>query len=128
LAVSSRDGGGAPSSRLETTKMAGDGNEVIATVRDLGVSVAVRNLDETARWYWPYLGFEEVLEREFPEYGTRIVFLEANGILMELIEDEKWQAINRPDPPQHTTVQGVSQITFRVADIQTVIDRRARES
>lgn len=106
--------------------MAGNGNEVIATVRDLGVSLAVRNLDETARWYRHYLGFEEVLKREFPEYGTRIVFLEANGIRIELIEDEKWQAINRPDPPHHTTVQGVSQITFRVPDIQAVIDRVKR--
>jgi hypothetical protein len=29
---------------LETTKMAGNGNEVIATVRDLGVSLAVKEM------------------------------------------------------------------------------------
>lgn len=49
--------------------------------------------------------------------------METNGVIIELIEDKKWQPINRPNPPQHTTVQGVSQITFKVDDIQAVIEK-----
>jgi methylmalonyl-CoA/ethylmalonyl-CoA epimerase len=94
---------------------------VVATVKNLGISLAVSNLEETAKWYQENLGFEEVLRREFPEYGTRIVFLEVNGIRIELIEDQKWHPIDRPNPPQHTTIQGVSQITFKVDNIEEVI-------
>lgn len=100
-----------------------DNTEVLATVKSLGISIAVFNLAATAKWYKEQLGFEEVLRREFPEFGTRIVFLETNGVRIELIEDKKWQPVNRPNPPQHTTIQGVSQITFKVDDIQKVIER-----
>jgi predicted enzyme related to lactoylglutathione lyase len=96
---------------------------LLATVKHLGVSIAVSNLEATARWYKEQLGFEEVLRREFPEFGTRIVFIETNGVRIELIEDKNWHPINRPDPPQHTSIQGVSQITFKVDDIQTAIAR-----
>jgi methylmalonyl-CoA/ethylmalonyl-CoA epimerase len=83
----------------------------------------VSNLESTAKWYKEQLGFEEVLRREFSEYGTRIIFLEVNGVRIELIEDQKWRPIDRPNPPQHTTVQGVSQITFKVDNIEEVIER-----
>jgi methylmalonyl-CoA/ethylmalonyl-CoA epimerase len=95
----------------------------LATVKSLGISLAVSNLESTAKWYKEQLGFEEVLRREFSEYGTRIVFLEVNGVRIELIEDQKWHPIDRPNPPQHTTVQGVSQITFKVDNIEEVIER-----
>lgn len=94
---------------------------LLTTVKNLGISIAVSNLETTAQWYKEQLGFDEVLRREFPEFGTRIVFLETNGVRIELIEDKNWQPIDRPNPPQHTTVQGVSQITFKVDDIQSVI-------
>ena len=95
----------------------------ITSVKNIGVSLAVKNLDATSKWYQEHLGFKESLRRDFPNYGTRIVFLETNGVRIELIEDQKWRPINRPNPPQHTTVQGVSQITFRVDDIQEVIEQ-----
>ncbi|MBE9098319.1 VOC family protein [Vacuolonema iberomarrocanum] len=96
---------------------------VLAEVNDISVSLAVKDLDATAKWYQDYLGFKQVLFRDFPEYGTRIVFLEINGISIELIEDQKWTAIARPNPPQHTTVQGVSQVRFMVHDIEKVLER-----
>ena len=95
----------------------------LANVTTLGLSLAVRDLDATATWYKEQLGFREVLHRDFPEYGTRIVFLRANDVVIELIEDQKWTPVDRPNPPQHTTVQGVSQIAFRVDDIQAVVDK-----
>ncbi|NEQ43027.1 MAG: VOC family protein [Leptolyngbya sp. SIOISBB] len=96
---------------------------MLAEVNNISVSFAVKDLDETAKWYQDYLGFRQVLFRDFPEYGTRIVFLEINGISIELIEDQKWTAIARPNPPQHTTIQGVSQVRFMVDDIEKVVER-----
>ena len=96
---------------------------LITAVTNVEVSLAVKDLEATARWYRDNLGFQETLRREFPEYGTRIVFLEANGVVIELIEDQKWRAIDRPNPPQHTTIQGVSQIRFKVQNIEQVVER-----
>jgi methylmalonyl-CoA/ethylmalonyl-CoA epimerase len=96
---------------------------IISNVNNVEVSLAVKDMEATSQWYQVYLGFRETFRREFPEYGTRIVFLETNGVVLELIEDQKWQPIDRPDPPKHTTVQGVSQIRFKVKDIETVVER-----
>jgi methylmalonyl-CoA/ethylmalonyl-CoA epimerase len=96
---------------------------LITVVTNVEVSLAVKDLEATARWYRDNLGFQETLRREFPEYGTRIVFLEVNGVVIELIEDQKWRAIDRPNPPQHTTIQGVSQIRFKVQNIEQVVER-----
>jgi catechol 2,3-dioxygenase-like lactoylglutathione lyase family enzyme len=96
---------------------------LITAVTNVEVSLAVKDLEATARWYRDNLGFQEILRREFPEYGTRIMFLEVNGVVIELIEDQKWQAIDRPNPPQHTTIQGVSQIRFKVHNIEQVVER-----
>ena len=96
---------------------------LITAVTNVEVSLAVKDLEATARWYRDNLGFQETLRREFPEYGTRIMFLEVNGVVIELIEDQKWQAIDRPNPPQHTTIQGVSQIRFKVHNIEQVVER-----
>jgi catechol 2,3-dioxygenase-like lactoylglutathione lyase family enzyme len=96
---------------------------LITNVTSIEVSLAVKDLESTSLWYQTYLGFREVLRRDFPEYGTRIVFLETNNVVIELIEDQQWKPVDRPNPPQHTTVQGVSQIRFNVKDIQGVVDR-----
>jgi methylmalonyl-CoA/ethylmalonyl-CoA epimerase len=99
---------------------------LITAITNVEVSLAVKDLEATARWYRDNLGFQETLRREFPEYGTRIVFLEVNGVVIELIEDQKWRAIDRPNPPQHTTIQGVSQIRFKVQNIEQVVERVKR--
>lgn len=96
---------------------------LITNINNVEVSLAVKNMEATSQWYQQYLGFQETLRRDFPEYGTKIVFLETNGVVIELIEDQKWQPIDRPNPPQHTTIQGVSQIRFKVQNIQEVVDR-----
>jgi methylmalonyl-CoA/ethylmalonyl-CoA epimerase len=92
-------------------------------VTSIEVSLAVKDLESVSLWYQNYLGFKVVFSRDFPEYGTRIVFLEINNVVIELIEDKLWKPVDRPNPPQHTTIQGVSQIRFNVKDIQGVVDR-----
>ena len=92
-------------------------------VRNLSLSLAVGNLDATAKWYHDNLGFEIVQRKDFAEYATRIVFMEVNGFRLELIEDKRWKPLERPDPPAHTTFQGVSQIAFFVDNIEEVIKK-----
>ncbi|MBE9192869.1 hypothetical protein IQ230_21440 [Gloeocapsopsis crepidinum LEGE 06123] len=63
-------------------------SEVIAAVKNLVVSIAVFNLEETAKWYKEQLGFEEVVRREFPEFDTRILLIETDDVRIELIEEK----------------------------------------
>jgi hypothetical protein len=99
---------------------------ILTDVTSIEVSLAVKDLESVSLWYQTYLGFKVVLKRDFPEYGTRIVFLEVNNVVIELIEDQLWKSVDRPNPPRHTTIQGVSQIRFNVKDIQEVVDRVKR--
>jgi methylmalonyl-CoA/ethylmalonyl-CoA epimerase len=87
------------------------------------ISFAVKDLDVMSAWYCDQLGFEVVQSRDFPEYGTRIVFLEADGVRIELIEDVRWQPYPRPNPPYHTGFQGVCQVAFFVDDMDAVVER-----
>jgi methylmalonyl-CoA/ethylmalonyl-CoA epimerase len=100
--------------------------EPLAALKQMEVSIAVKNIDEMVAWYSANLGFEVVQSRDFPDYGTRIVFLETSGIRIEFIEDVRWQPYPRPDPPYHTGFQGVSQIGFFVDDMEAV-QRTAKE-
>ena len=103
--------------------MTNQGLAPIVNVSNLGISIAVKSLEDTSRWYQENLGFREVLRRDFLEYGTRIAFLESSGVRIELIEDQRWKPVFRPDPPQHTSIQGISQITFRVDGLEAIVER-----
>ena len=100
-----------------------DSPVLLADIHDIEVSIAVRDLESTTRWYQDNLGFKEAFSMDFPEYGTRLRFLELNGVFIELIQDKRWQAMYRPDPPGHTILQGVSQIRFNVKPIEAVVER-----
>jgi methylmalonyl-CoA/ethylmalonyl-CoA epimerase len=106
--------------------MTATSSEPLTALMQMEVSIAVKNIDEMVAWYREHLGFEVVQSRDFPDYGTRIVFLETSGIRIEFIEDVRWQPYPRPNPPYHTGFQGVSQIGFFVPDMDAV-QRRAKE-
>ena len=99
----------------------------LAALKQIEVSIAVKSIEAMVPWYRDNLGFEVVQSRDFPDYGTRIVFLEtSDGIRIEFIEDVRWQPYPRPNPPYHTGFQGVSQIGFVVDDMDAV-QRQAKE-
>ncbi|MDP2857346.1 MAG: VOC family protein [Bacillota bacterium] len=53
------------------------------------LGIVVKNLDKAAKFYEEYLGFErvsKVFTVDDPDYGVRYVFVNANGILLELLE------------------------------------------
>ena len=102
-------------------------SEPLAALKQMEVSIAVKSIEAMVPWYRDNLGFEVVQSRDFPDYGTRIVFLEtSDGIRIEFIEDVRWQPYPRPNPPYHTGFQGVSQIGFFVDDMDAV-QRQAKE-
>lgn len=116
------DGALVGTAEARASTMAAPAAGPLINVQNLSASMAVADIDATANWYHEHLGFEIVKRHDFPEYGTRIVFLEVNGFRMELIQDSEMVAFQRPDPPKHTHFQGVSQLYFLVDDIAAVIE------
>ncbi len=85
------------------------------------VTLSVPDIEEAVQWYSGKLGFQEVQRKEYPEFNLSLVFLELNDFQIELIRDgHASPGISRPDPPQHTSTFGISQITFRTSDLDTL--------
>ncbi|WP_165975736.1 VOC family protein [Actinomadura rubrisoli] len=94
----------------------------------LSACISVDDLDACTDWYAHYLGMEPAQSHTVPEIGARIAYLEGHGLRLELVEQYGAQrAPERPDPPDHGTVQGLSQITFYVTDLAAVRDYARRE-
>jgi len=96
----------------------------IATIDNLHACIAVANLDESVNWYRNVLGFEPIQRQDFPELSSRVVFLESNGVELELVESKHFTPARRPDPPtNHVLTQGISQLSFRVNNIEEVLEQ-----
>ncbi len=93
----------------------------IAAINNLSVCIVVSNLDETAKWYRDVLGFKVAKALDTPELSMRIAFLELNGIILELVEMGNFIPDKRPDPPEYLNKQGVSQLSFRVDNLEAVL-------
>jgi methylmalonyl-CoA/ethylmalonyl-CoA epimerase len=99
-------------------------DQPIATINNLHACIAVGNLEESINWYRDVLGFQILQRRDFPELSARVVFLESNGVEIELVETKDFTSFQRPDPPQnHVLTQGISQLSFRVNNIEEVFER-----
>ena len=89
----------------------------LVTIDKLHACIAVAHLDETIEWYHEVLGFEVVQRHDFQEFASRVVYLESNSIQIELVESKNFTSYQRPDPPNHVLTQGISQLSFRVNNI-----------
>ena len=92
------------------------------TMKFFHVALAVADGERAARWYEEKLGFKRLSAKDYPDYGTRIFFLEKAEFHLELIEDRNLSkdAPRRADPPKHTRLPGPSQFSFTVSDVDAV--------
>ncbi len=103
--------------------MVNTANGQLMTPGRMSLSMAVANIETMIDWYGAHLGFEVVGRRDFPEYGTRIAFVESGDCRLEFIEDKNVVHLERPDPPRHTMLSGMSQLTFYTDDIEEIVSR-----
>jgi catechol 2,3-dioxygenase-like lactoylglutathione lyase family enzyme len=89
-------------------------------MKPYSVTLSVGDIDRMSRWYQNTLEFRPISAKDYPEFKTRLIFLERDGFRIELIEDIRSRVgPERPDPPGHTTMRGVSQFAFEVDNIET---------
>jgi methylmalonyl-CoA/ethylmalonyl-CoA epimerase len=93
----------------------------LSSLRPYSITLSVSDADRVAKWYSEKLGFREVERKNYPEFGTSLVFLELNGYRVELIKDARAERVPpRPDPPKHTSTVGVSQFCLQTDDLAAV--------
>jgi methylmalonyl-CoA/ethylmalonyl-CoA epimerase len=108
---------------MQDSKKSEGGGKKLIDVDRLHVCIAVRDLDETGKWYREMLGFEMFQRQDLPEFSARVAYLKSNGIEIELVESANMVGLTRPDPPNHAQQQGITQLSFRVEDLQEVLRR-----
>jgi uncharacterized membrane protein/catechol 2,3-dioxygenase-like lactoylglutathione lyase family enzyme len=91
------------------------------TLERVSACVAVADLGKALAWYADALGFTPVRAAEFPELPARVAYVEGHGARLELAETRPSTPARRPDPPAHGRVQGISQLTFYVDDLDKVV-------
>lgn len=91
------------------------------SIKPLGAVISVANLDALVAWYRDMLSFRVTKERAFPEFGLRITFLEREGTMLELIENNQSVAgPSRSDPPNQTLIRGITQVALLVNDAEAL--------
>ncbi len=93
-------------------------------INPYSVTLSVKNIEVVKQWYESVLDFETLSAKEYPEFGTRLVFLQNGQSRVELIEDATAKpGIKRPDPPAHTAYSGLSQFALEVPDIDVALEK-----
>jgi catechol 2,3-dioxygenase-like lactoylglutathione lyase family enzyme len=90
-------------------------------IKPYAITMSVPNIETTAEWYGEILGFKIDKTKSYPEFKTRLAFLEREGFSVELIEDAAAKpGPVRPDAPAHTAIHGFSQFMFQTTDLAKV--------
>ncbi len=89
--------------------------------------LSVADLDATATWYAEALGFHTVRRHTFAEFGAEVAYLSNGTLALELLQVTDGISLQRPAPPNHGALHGLTQLAFYVSDLdQTVRELRER--
>jgi catechol 2,3-dioxygenase-like lactoylglutathione lyase family enzyme len=88
----------------------------------LHACIGVSDLDGGIEWYGRVLGFKPIQRHIYTEYGVRVVYMRREETELELVETADCKPVRRGNPPQdHVILSGISQLSFRVADLSLAI-------
>jgi methylmalonyl-CoA/ethylmalonyl-CoA epimerase len=93
----------------------------LPNLRPYAFTMSVPNIQTAAKWYSDTLGFKVEQTKNYPEFKTKLAFLEREGFRIELIEDANAKpGLVRADAPAHTATHGFSQFIFQTSDLSVV--------
>lgn len=97
-------------------------------LRFQNLSVSVSDLSRASAWYRDVLDFKEVRTGEFPSVGARFIFLEGNGMQLELISSGKARIPNQAtNPPGHLETTGYKTLVFNTPNLTALTDHLVRK-
>ena len=89
------------------------------------IGIAVTDLDEAKRLYSEVLGFTLTAEKEIPERGLKVAFLETGNTKIELLEGTTPESAITKFIDKRGT--GIHHISFEVTDIRRVMKELSDE-
>ena len=92
-------------------------------VGEFSVTLAVKDSELMTSWYCQTFGFEVDRKAAFPDYGTSVTMIRAGRVRIEILHDATFESFVRPNPPQHSSRQGATQIQFFIDDLAAFIER-----
>ncbi|MDR1132885.1 MAG: VOC family protein [Synergistaceae bacterium] len=98
-------------------------------LKPLHISMSVRDLDESMKWYEEHLGFRAVFSMYIPAHHARIAFMRHGDFDIELVRHDDTRPIppERLDPHEDQKTQGTKHIAFLVEDVDSVARRLESE-
>ena len=94
---------------------------ILSTVQWISVCISVRDLDDAVSWYTEQLGFAEVLRQDFPSLSAGLAYLRHGDLVIELVQSTPSAGVQRPAPPLHAVLRGISQLSLYVPDIHEAL-------
>lgn len=83
------------------------------------IAVEVSDAERSAEFYCGLLGFRRAGEHHFPDRGRTIVFLELDGVCVELLQDEGVEPYVEPPAKQ----AGYKHLCLQTDDVNAAFER-----
>ncbi len=95
----------------------------LGNISPFAVVMSVPELESTINWYQNVLGFEKIAEYDLTkEQGNHLVLLSKNNYMIELVKNQSSKPKEIAElPPHHYKVQGITQFTFKVPDVDLAL-------
>lgn len=91
----------------------------VPALRPYLVQIATPNVDAAEKWYRDNLGFAAKSRMENEDRSLRIVFLERDGVLLEMVQDKDLVSplSLKPEVTDRSLFQGMVKLSFETPDI-----------
>jgi catechol 2,3-dioxygenase-like lactoylglutathione lyase family enzyme len=98
-------------------------------LKPLHISMSVKDLDESMKWYGEHLGFHPVFSMYIPAHRARLAFMRHGDFDIELVQHDDTKPIPRErlDPHEDQMTQGTKHIAFLTDDVDALIGRLESE-
>jgi catechol 2,3-dioxygenase-like lactoylglutathione lyase family enzyme len=97
-------------------------------INSMNVCISVADIDATIAWYERILNFKLIQRLKMQALGAELAFLKYKNIEIELVALAVIDKFVRPPPPtEHLRLQGLSQISFRVDNVEKTMDLLRRK-
>lgn len=98
-------------------------------LKPLHLSISVRDLDESIRWYAQHLNFELVFSMYLEAHHAKLAFLRHGDFEIEMFQHDNTKPIppERLNPHQDQETQGAKHLAFLVDDVEALANRLAAE-